>query len=79
MSQLLEQNASVANVGDLWPDLVAKATELCRTVAGRDLDGLPLYILLQTQVADLMGHDNFSDGYTAPNLDLNLQSAIGDA
>ncbi len=79
MSQLLEQNASVAIVGDLWPDLVARATALCRAVAGRDLDGLPLYILLQTQVAGVMGHENFSDGFTTPNLDLNLQSVIGNA
>ena len=79
MSQLPAQNASVANVGDLWPDLVAKATTLSCTVAGHDLDGLPLYIPLQSGVADVMGPENFSDGYTTPNLDLNLRSVIGEA
>ncbi len=79
MSHVSEHNASVATVGDHWPDLVSRAIELCRTVAGRDLAGLPLYILLQSEVADVMGPDNFSDGYTSPNLDLNLQSVIGDA
>lgn len=77
MSQVSEYNASVATVCDLWPDLVARAKALCRTVAGRDLDGLPLYILLQSEVADVMGEANFSDGYTTPNLDLNLRSCIG--
>jgi hypothetical protein len=79
MSQVSEQNASVATMCDLWPDLVARATALCRAVAGRDLDGMPLYILLQSEVADVMGEANFSDGYTTPNLDLNLRSCIGDA
>jgi hypothetical protein len=79
MSRVSEQNASVAIVGDLWPDLVSRATSICRTVAGRDLAGLPLYILLQSEVADVMGPENFSDGYTTPNLDLNLRSCIGDA
>jgi hypothetical protein len=78
MSHVSEHNASVATVDDQWPDLVVRAKELCRTVADRDLDGLPLYILLQSEVADVMGPDNFSDGYTTPNLDLNLQSCIGD-
>jgi hypothetical protein len=78
MSRVSEQNASVATVGDQWPDLVVRAKELCRTVADRDLDGLPLYILLQSEVADVMGPENFSDGYTTPNLDLNLRSCIGD-
>jgi hypothetical protein len=79
MSHVSEQLASVATVDDQWPDLVVRAKELCRTVADRDLDGLPLYILLQSEVADVMGPDNFSDGYTTPNLDLNLQSCIADA
>ena len=79
MSRVSEHIASVATVGDQWPDLVVRAQELCRTVADRDLDGLPLYILLQSEVADVMGPDNFSDGYTTPNLDLNLQSSIGNA
>lgn len=79
MSRVSEPNASVATVGDLWPDFVARARALCRTVAGRDLAGLPLYILLQSEVADVMGPENFSDGYTTPNLDLNLRSVIGEA
>ena len=79
MSHVSEHNASVATVGDLWPDFVARARALCRTVAGRDLAGLPLYILLQSEVADVMGPENFSDGYTTPNLDLNLRSVIGEA
>ncbi|MGV2337786.1 MAG UNVERIFIED_CONTAM: hypothetical protein LVR18_28125 [Planctomycetaceae bacterium] len=79
MSHVSEHNASVATVGDLWPDFMARARALCRTVAGRDLIGLPLYILLQSEVADVMGPENFSDGYTTPNLDLNLRSVIGDA
>ena len=78
MSRVSEHNASVATVGDLWPDFVARATALCRTVAGRDLTGLPLYILLQSEVAEVMGRENYSDGYTTPNLDLNLRSVIGD-
>ncbi len=79
MSRVSEHNASLATVGDLWPDFVARATALCRTVAGRDLTGLPLYILLQSEVTDVMGPENFSDGYTTPNLDLNLRSVIGEA
>jgi hypothetical protein len=79
MSHVSEQLASVATVDAQWPDLVVRAIALCRTVADCDLDGLPLYILLQSEVADVMGPDNFSDGYTTPNLDLNLQSCIGDA
>jgi hypothetical protein len=78
MSRVSEHNASVATVGDQWPDLVVGAKDLCRTVADGDLDGLPLYILLQSEVADVMGRENFSDGYTTPNLDLNLRSVIGD-
>jgi hypothetical protein len=79
MSRVSEHNASVATVDAQWPDFVARAKSLCRTVASRDLAGLPLYILLQSEVADLMGRENFSDGYTTPNLDLNLRSCIGDA
>ena len=78
MSRVSEHNASVATVGDLWPDFVTRATALCRTVAGRDLTGLPLYILLQSEVAEVMGRENYSDGYTTHNLDLNLRSIIGD-
>ncbi|MBL8810820.1 MAG: hypothetical protein JNM43_11635 [Planctomycetaceae bacterium] len=79
MSRVSEHNASVATVGDLWHDFVARAIALCRTVAGCDLAGLPLYVLLQSEVADVMGAENFSDGYTTPNLDLNLRSVIGEA
>jgi hypothetical protein len=78
MSRVFEQNASVATVSDFWRDFIARSKALCRTVASRDLAGLPLYILLQSEVADIMGQENFSDGYTTPNLDLNLRSVIGD-
>jgi len=79
MSHVSDHNASVATGGDLWPDFVARANAVCRTVASRDLAGLPLYIMLQSEVADVMGPENFSDGYTTPNLDLNLRSVIGEA
>lgn len=79
MSRVSEHNASVAIVGDQWPDFVARAKVQCQTVASRDLACLPLYILLQSEVADVMGRENFSDGYTTPNLDLNLRSVIGEA
>ncbi len=79
MPRVSEHNTSVATVGDLWPDLVSRAAAVCRTVASRDLAGLPLYIMLQSEVADVMGPENFSDGYTTANLDMNLRSVIGDA
>ena len=77
MSRVSEHNASVATVGDLWPDFVTRATALCRTVAGRDLTGLPLYILLQSEVAEVMGRENYSDGYTTHNLDRSEERRVG--
>ncbi|MEY3173082.1 MAG: hypothetical protein RLZZ436_995 [Planctomycetota bacterium] len=64
MPRISDQNAPDGPVSDQWRNLVARATALCRTVAGVDLAGRPLYILLQTQAAAIPGPENESDGYS---------------
>lgn len=52
--------------------LVAVAEALCRTIAARDLAGVPLYIVCQSTIAVEFGRAAGCDGYTTPSLDLYL-------
>jgi hypothetical protein len=63
------------------PDIASlvKETEiLCRAVAPRDLDGLPLYVVAQSQIAHEWGQAWPVCGYTTPGLDLCLAHLIPD-
>ena len=56
--------------------LVKRAHDLCRAVAGRDLNSLPLYIVLQSAIASEFGHAEGCEGYTSPSLDLYLREVL---
>jgi hypothetical protein len=60
-------------------ELCSKAEALCRQIAPRDLDGVPLYIVPLSKVpAGLSGISQF-DGYTSISLDLYMKGVIGPA
>ena len=61
---------------DIGP-VPARAVDLCRRVASRDLAGGPIYVVPQSRLATDMTAD--CEGYTAPSLDLYLRDAIGPA
>ncbi len=56
--------------------LVDRAGQLCRAIAGRDLDSLPLYIVLQSAIASEFGQAKGCEGYTSPSLDLYLREVL---
>jgi len=76
MSQPAYQDATRGHQGDDTAALVARAEQLCRTIAADDLAGLPLYILPQSRLPDELGGRSVAYGFTAPNLDLYLQEVI---
>jgi len=49
---------------------------MCRTLAGRDLAGLPIYVVPQTLLPDELGGLSVCGGYTASRLDLHLRDHI---
>lgn len=59
--------------------VIERAERLCRTIAGRDLAGAPIYIVCQSQLPARFGSEDGSEGYTCPRLDLYLKDHIGAA
>ncbi|TWU13352.1 hypothetical protein CA54_21870 [Symmachiella macrocystis] len=59
-------------------DIFMRAKRLCRRVATRDLDVVPLYLVLQSQMPVGRVTHNYCNGYTSPCLDLYLRDVIAD-
>lgn len=77
MPAILGVRECYANIGDI-PALCCRSQHLCRAVAGRDLEGLPLYIMPQSQLAAEYGNAERCYAYTTPSLDLYLRPHIRD-
>lgn len=58
--------------------LVQETEALCRAVARRDLEGVPLYVVPQSSIAHEWGTGVAVEGFTNPCLDLLLQHRIPD-
>lgn len=60
-------------------ELCARAEAACRTIAPRDLDDVPLYIVPQSRLPAHLGGNSVNSGFTSPSLDLYLRDVIGSA
>jgi len=76
MKQLAQQNATAGHQGDDVAILLVKAETLCRTVAARDLESTPLYIIPTSDLPDNAGGASICSGYTTSSLDLYLRDYI---
>jgi hypothetical protein len=56
--------------------LVTETEALCRAVAPRDLEGLPLYVVAQSSIAHEWGEAIGTCGFTMKGLDLQLKHLI---
>jgi hypothetical protein len=56
--------------------LIDRAGQLCRAIAGRDLAGHELYIILQSEISAEYGAAEGCEAYTSPCLDLYLREFI---
>src|SRR5690606_30908138 len=76
MSQVTHQNATAGHTGDDMAKILADAEALCRAVAARDLDGIPLYLVPQSILPAECGSGDGCYGYTLASLDLYLRDHI---
>jgi hypothetical protein len=76
MRQVTHQNATAGHPGDDMAKILADAEALCRAVAGRDLDGIPLYLVPQSILPVECGSGDGCYGYTLASLDLYLRDHI---
>jgi hypothetical protein len=56
--------------------ILAEAETLCHSVAGRDLEGIPLYLVPQSILPAECGSGDHSYAYTTPSLDIYLAPHI---
>jgi len=56
--------------------ILADAEALCRAVAGRDLEGVPLYLVPQSILPPQRGSGDHCFAYTTPSLDLYIRDHI---
>lgn len=70
------KNATVGHTCAQFRQYLKRAEALCRMVAGRDLFGVPLYIVPQSQLIPLFGPATYCYAYTCPSLDLYLRDSI---
>lgn len=75
MSPHPPQDATGANPGDDGGDLWRQAELLCRAVARRDLAGVPLYILPQSQMTVGLG-TAYHYAFTTPRADLMFRDQV---
>ena len=68
MSQVTQQNATAGHTGDDTAKILADAEALCRAVAGRDLDGIPLYLVPQSILPARCGSGDHCFAYTLGSL-----------
>lgn len=76
MSQVTHENATVGHPGDDMAKILADGEALCRTVASRDLEGTPLYVVPQSSLPTQCGSGDGCFAYTTPSLDLYLREHI---
>lgn len=76
MSQVTQQNATAGHPGDDMAKILADAEALCRAVAGRDLGGIPLYLVRQSILPPDCGSGDGCYAYTLGSLDLYLRDHI---
>ncbi len=78
MSQLTPNNTPVGHPGGDMAALLAEAEWLCQAVAGRDLAGIPIYMVPQSSLPPDWGSADRCFGYTTPSLDLYLREHISE-
>lgn len=78
MIHVPEENATAGRPGDDMAKILADAEALCRAVAGRDLEGIPLYLVPQSILPPQCGSGDHCYAYTTPSLDLYLRDHIRD-
>ena len=76
MCHVTHQNAPAGHPGDDMAKILADAEALCRTVAGRDLEGVPLYLVPQSILPPECGSGDHCLAYTLGSLDLYLAPHI---
>jgi hypothetical protein len=76
MSHLAAQNATRGHRGGDVATLLAQAETLCRAVAGRDLEGVPMSIVAQSILPVDCGSGDHCYSYTLPSLDIYLADHI---
>jgi len=76
MNQVTHQNATAGRTGDDMAKILADAEALCRAVAGRDLEGVPLYLVPQSILPPECGSGDHCYAYTLGSLDLYLRDHI---
>jgi hypothetical protein len=76
MNQVTPDNATAGQPGDEVATAFANAERLCRTVAKRDLAGVPLYVVRQSSLPQQAGSGDHCYSYTTPSLDLYLREHI---
>jgi len=76
MRQVAQRNATAGHTGDDMAKILADAEGLCRAVAGRDLAGLPIYLISQSTLPAECGSGDGAYAYTLGSLDLYLAPHI---
>jgi len=76
MSQLTHENATAGHPGGDMAKILADAEALCHAVAGRDLEGIPLYLVPQSILPPECGSADHCYAYTTPSLDVYFADHI---
>lgn len=76
MAQETAKNATPPNVGDPYGQYLAEVETVSRLITGRNLFGVPLYIVPQSRLIPLFGAATYCYADTLPSVDLYLQDLI---
>lgn len=76
MSHVTHHNAPAGHPGDDMARILADGEALCRAVTGRDLEGVPLYLVPQSILPPECGSGDHCYAYTLGSLDLYLAPHI---
>ncbi|MEQ1826532.1 MAG: hypothetical protein ABL921_11330 [Pirellula sp.] len=76
MTPELQQDATVGQRCVPMGQILERGAWLCRTIAGADLLGVPLYLVPQSRIAAEFGNADGCYGYTLPSAALYLRSYI---
>ncbi|MEQ1829436.1 MAG: hypothetical protein ABL921_25960 [Pirellula sp.] len=75
-SQEKQQNSTVGKPCVDMGQIIERGSWLCRTIAGTDLEGVPLYLVRQSRISAEFGIGQGCYGYTLPSAALYFRSYI---